>query len=92
MDCDNDMSNQPGSQNGMNTAPSQSLCRVCGIDNAQVHYGALCCVSCKMFFRRNAQLNLVSKSNVSIIYFKNFQLLYFLFRVIESAYQMVDVI
>jgi len=35
-----------------------SLCKVCGIDGAQIHYGGLCCVSCKMFFRRNAHFDL----------------------------------
>lgn len=37
-----------------------SPCRVCGIEGAQIHYGGVCCVSCKMFFRRNAQFDLVS--------------------------------
>jgi hypothetical protein len=37
-----------------------SVCEVCGSEGAQIHYGGLCCVSCKMFFRRNAQFNLVS--------------------------------
>jgi len=36
------------------------LCKVCGIEGAQVHYGGICCVSCKMFFRRNAYYDLVS--------------------------------
>ncbi|CAF0775915.1 unnamed protein product [Adineta ricciae] len=35
-----------------------SLCQVCGSDGALVHYGAVCCVSCKMFFRRNIQYDL----------------------------------
>ncbi len=38
-----------------------SVCEVCGIEGAQMHYGGVCCVSCKMFFRRNAQFNLVSQ-------------------------------
>ena len=37
-----------------------SSCRVCAIEGAQIHYGGICCVSCKMFFRRNAQFDLVS--------------------------------
>jgi hypothetical protein len=42
---------------------STSVCGVCGIEGAQMHYGGICCVSCKMFFRRNAQFNLVSQLN-----------------------------
>jgi hypothetical protein len=38
-----------------------SLCKVCGIEGALSHFGGLCCVSCKMFFRRNAHYNLVRK-------------------------------
>ncbi|CAF2570332.1 unnamed protein product [Rotaria sp. Silwood2] len=35
-----------------------SQCKVCETDGAQVHYGGLCCISCKMFFRRNASFDL----------------------------------
>ena len=35
------------------------ICEVCGTQGAQTHYGGMCCVSCKMFFRRNSQFNLV---------------------------------
>lgn len=38
-------------------------CQVCGSEGAQTHYGGQCCVSCKMFFRRNSQFNLVSSNN-----------------------------
>lgn len=34
------------------------ICHVCGTRGAQTHYGGICCVSCKMFFRRNAQYDL----------------------------------
>jgi hypothetical protein len=44
----------------VNQRKLDSLCKVCGSDGAQIHYGELCCVSCKMFFRRNAHYNLVS--------------------------------
>jgi hypothetical protein len=40
-----------------------SICNVCGIEGAQIHYGGICCVSCKMFFRRNSEFNLVSEFN-----------------------------
>ncbi|CAF2059324.1 unnamed protein product [Rotaria magnacalcarata] len=35
-----------------------SHCQVCEVNGAQYHYGGLCCVSCKMFFRRNAKFDL----------------------------------
>ncbi|CAF0772471.1 unnamed protein product [Rotaria sordida] len=57
MNCDNQLS-FTSSLNTKKNLKSCSLCKVCGIDNAQLHYGTLCCVSCKMFFRRNAQINL----------------------------------
>ena len=44
-----------------------SLCNVCGIEGAQVHYGGMCCVSCKMFFRRNAHYDLVSEFDYYLI-------------------------
>ncbi|CAF3494171.1 unnamed protein product [Rotaria sp. Silwood1] len=49
----------------MKNLKSCSSCKVCGIDNAQLHYGTLCCVSCKMFFRRNAHFDLNDRKCVS---------------------------
>jgi late competence protein required for DNA uptake (superfamily II DNA/RNA helicase) len=43
------------------TSKSLSSCKVCGTESAQIHYGGICCVSCKMFFRRNSQFDLVRK-------------------------------
>ncbi|UJR32773.1 hypothetical protein I4U23_020233 [Adineta vaga] len=37
---------------------SDEICTVCGTQKAIMHYGALCCESCKIFFRRNAQYDL----------------------------------
>lgn len=37
------------------------LCNVCGSDDGNMHFGVLCCSSCKIFFRRNAQFDVVSK-------------------------------
>ncbi len=39
---------------------SYSICKVCGDKNAQIHYDALSCTACKMFFRQNSQFDLVS--------------------------------
>ncbi|CAF2087338.1 unnamed protein product [Rotaria magnacalcarata] len=61
MNCDNQSSKKHEPLNKMNNPTSVALCHVCGIEHAQVHYGAMCCVSCKMFFRRNAQLNLSNR-------------------------------
>lgn len=48
--------------------PKSTLkCHVCEIEGAQYHYGGLCCVSCKMFFRRNANFDLVSDIMIIII-------------------------
>ncbi|CAF3459227.1 unnamed protein product [Rotaria socialis] len=65
MNFDNQSSKKPEPLHKMNNLASVSLCHVCGIENAQVHYGAMCCVSCKMFFRRNAQLNLSNRKCVT---------------------------
>jgi hypothetical protein len=34
-------------------------CKVCGEENAHTAFGTLSCSSCKVFFRRNAQFDLV---------------------------------
>jgi hypothetical protein len=61
MDCDEQIPST-NSMNDLEINPNPtSVCKVCGIEGAQMHYGGVCCVSCKMFFRRNSQFNLVSQ-------------------------------
>jgi hypothetical protein len=36
------------------------VCKVCGSDVSLMYLGVQCCSSCKMFFRRNADLDSVS--------------------------------
>lgn len=61
MDCDEQIPST-NSMNDLEINPNPtSVCKVCGIEGAQMHYGGICCVSCKMFFRRNSQFNLVSQ-------------------------------
>ena len=51
--------NNIGAIEKMDETKSNAICHVCGTTGAQTHYGGICCVSCKMFFRRNAQFDLV---------------------------------
>lgn len=36
-------------------SPKRKFCRVCGEKICGFHYGAVCCQSCKLFFRRTVQ-------------------------------------
>ena len=57
-------------RNNRSATKSHLPCEVCGTNGAQTHYGGQCCVSCKMFFRRNSQFNLVrSRGEYSLIIF-----------------------
>jgi len=38
---------------------TNSICQVCGEDASIINYGALSCLSCRTFFRRNAFPNKV---------------------------------
>ncbi len=40
---------------------SSDLCKVCGSTDAHMYLGVHCCASCKMFFRRNTDFDLVSQ-------------------------------
>ncbi len=44
----------------MNEINSSKICLVCGSGEAKTHYGAMTCAPCKVFFRRNVNLDLVS--------------------------------
>lgn len=39
---------------------STEICQICGDENAKSAYGVVSCASCKIFFRRNAQIQIVS--------------------------------
>jgi len=39
---------------------SSKICSVCTFEQAKKNYGALTCQSCKVFFRRSGNRNLVS--------------------------------
>lgn len=60
MNCDDQVSSTIPPLELIKKTHSSSICKVCGEEDAQIHYGALCCISCKIFFRRNSQFNLVS--------------------------------
>ncbi len=47
------------------------VCSICGFGKAKKNYGALTCSSCKIFFRRNENFDLVKKKIyfISLKYF-----------------------
>ena len=64
------------------------VCQVCGDKEAFMYLGSLCCASCKMFFRRNADFDLVRR-----LYFSLFQQLCFLlFRILINVHSVEVVI
>lgn len=81
MDYDDSMTLMLDDINLDSKGKSSGQCQVCGIDGAQYHYGGLCCVSCKMFFRRNSKFDLVSKI---LFYLKLINLN--LFRILMTVY------
>jgi hypothetical protein len=60
MDCNKQITTRVDIDESVVRSKAYLLCKVCGIEGAQIHYGGICCVSCKMFFRRNAHYDLVS--------------------------------
>jgi hypothetical protein len=66
--------------NGMSSVPVDTtkdvdasnvckVCKVCGNNTAVMYLGVRCCSPCKMFFRRNADFDLVSQF---FVYFKEY--------------------
>lgn len=41
---------------------ASNVCKVCGINTVFMYLGVKCCAPCKMFFRRNANFDLVRQS------------------------------
>ncbi len=41
-----------------------NICSICGFGKAKKNYGALTCSSCKIFFRRNENFDLVKKNKL----------------------------
>lgn len=50
------------------------LCRVCGDIARGVNFSAITCMSCKMFFRRHAQTQLVRNDNIKFFEIFSFSL------------------
>jgi hypothetical protein len=61
MDCNETVLSTSIILDSIDPTNSLPICSVCGTKNVHLHYGALCCVSCKMFFRRNTQFDLVGE-------------------------------
>jgi len=48
--------------NERNRIEKVNICSICGFGKAKKNYGALTCSSCKIFFRRNENFDLVKKN------------------------------
>jgi len=96
MDCDDQVLSTTVTFELVKQFQSFSLCQVCGTEKAQTHYGALCCASCKMFFRRNAKFDLVRKYTdfLSVALEKKHFVFFFkyFYRIIINVYFPLNVI
>jgi len=44
-----------------------NICSICGFGKAKKNYGALTCSSCKIFFRRNENFDLVKRKRFILL-------------------------
>jgi len=93
MDCDDQVLSTTVTFELVKQLQSFSLCQVCGTENAQIHYGALCCASCKMFFRRNAKFDLVRKyTDFLFVALEKKHFFKYFYRIIINVYLTLNVI
>jgi len=59
-------------QNSIEEKNQLNLCSVCGYQKGKNNYGAFTCSSCKVFFRRNAHMDLVCLHLIKIFFFNCF--------------------
>lgn len=59
-----DKQNESNDESSSNTEPKSKMpsyeCKICGAPALHSNYGAITCYPCKMFFKRNAIINVSS--------------------------------
>ncbi len=56
-------------KNSIEEIPLSTICLICGYQKNKRNYGVFTCSACKVFFRRNANLDLVLLTFLLFIYF-----------------------